>query len=94
MPLELYRGDVLALNQQLQVSDALRGQDFQIPPPAPLVSPTWESPQRRQPWIVWGAAAGAGAKAPKAFGRDSKEAKSNIVPNPALSQAPRPVAPR
>ena len=38
-------------------------------------------------------ASGIGARPPRAFARDSKEAKSNIVPNPALSQAPRPVAP-
>jgi hypothetical protein len=30
---------------------------------------------------------------PRPSTRDSKEAKSNIVPNPALAQAPRPVAP-
>jgi hypothetical protein len=37
--------------------------------------------------------AGNGARAPRPAVRDSKEAKSNIVPNPALSQAPRQVAP-
>ncbi|MGZ5654149.1 MAG: DUF3106 domain-containing protein [Caldimonas sp.] len=39
------------------------------------------------------ASSSASARSPKPFSRDSKEAKSNIVPNPALSQAPRPVAP-
>jgi len=33
------------------------------------------------------------ARAGKTASRDSKEAKSNLVPNPALAQAPRPVAP-
>ena len=33
------------------------------------------------------------ARAAKTASRDSKEAKSNIVPNPALAQAPKPVAP-
>jgi hypothetical protein len=33
------------------------------------------------------------ARAPRALGRESKEAKSNLVPNPALSQTPRTVAP-
>jgi hypothetical protein len=37
--------------------------------------------------------AGDALRAPRAAPRDSKEAKSNIVPNPALSQAPRQVAP-
>jgi hypothetical protein len=35
----------------------------------------------------------ADARAGKPASRDSKEAKSNLVPNPALAQAPKPVAP-
>jgi len=37
--------------------------------------------------------AAADARAGKSASRDSKEAKSNLVPNPALAQAPRSVAP-
>ena len=37
--------------------------------------------------------ADAAARAGKPANRDSKEAKSNLVPNPALAQAPKPVAP-
>jgi hypothetical protein len=36
---------------------------------------------------------GEALRVPRTAVRDSKEAKSNIVPNPALSQAPRQVAP-
>ena len=39
------------------------------------------------------AAAEASARPGKPTSRDAKEAKSNLVPNPALAQAPRPVAP-
>jgi len=38
-------------------------------------------------------ASGAEARPPKPVARDSKEAKSNIVPNPTPSQTPRQVAP-
>jgi hypothetical protein len=39
------------------------------------------------------ASADGAARAGRATSRDSKEAKSNLVPNPALAQAPKPVAP-
>jgi hypothetical protein len=39
------------------------------------------------------AAADGAARPSKSASRDSKEAKSNLVPNPALTQPPRPVAP-
>lgn len=56
-------------------------------------------PERREEFAARAARAAsaaspsAGVRSPKAFPRDSKEEKSNIVPNPALAQAPRPVAP-
>jgi uncharacterized protein DUF3106 len=56
------------------------------------------SPEQRQQ-LAAGAAAAA-ASAPREAGshpgrpaRDAKEAKANLVPNPALGQAPRPVTP-
>jgi Predicted membrane protein/domain len=69
--------------------------------PATDRSARWQAyqalpPERREEFAARAASAAsasssAGAKAAKGFPRDSKEAKSNIVPNPALSQAPRPV---
>jgi len=57
-------------------------------------------PERREEFAARAArAASAGTSSagvkppPKAFPHDSKEEKTNIVPNPALAQAPRPVAP-
>lgn len=71
--------------------------------PATDRSARWQAyqalpPERREEFAARAASAAsasssAGAKAAKGFPRDSKEAKSNIVPNPALSQAPRPVTP-
>jgi len=72
--------------------------------PAPDRSARWQAyqalpPEQREQFAARARAASAPAatepiaKAPRPIGRDSKEAKSNIVPNPALAQAPRPVAP-
>jgi len=72
--------------------------------PATDRSARWQAyqalpPERREEFAARAAhaasaaSASAGARPPKALARDSKEAKSNIVPSPALSQAPRPVAP-
>jgi hypothetical protein len=71
--------------------------------PAPDRSARWQEyqalpPEQRAQFAARAASAASGtadaaAKPPKAATRDSKEAKSNLVPNPALSEAPRPVAP-
>jgi len=71
--------------------------------PAPDRSARWQAyqalpPEQRAQFAARAASAASGAadaaaKPSKAAARDSKEAKSNLVPNPALSQAPRPVAP-
>jgi hypothetical protein len=54
-------------------------------------------PEQRQELATRAATAASAprdaASKPAKGGRDSKEAKFNVVPNPALAQAPRPVAP-
>jgi hypothetical protein len=57
-------------------------------------------PEQRQQLAARAASAASTASAPREAAsrpvrppRDSKEAKFNVVPNPALAQAPRPVAP-
>ena len=79
---------------------ALRGSP-QVP--APDRSARWQAyqalpPEQRQQFAARAASAAsgtrdAGAEAAPRPARDSKEAKSNVVPNPALAQPPRPVAP-
>ena len=68
--------------------------------PAPDRSARWQAyqalpPEQRQQFAARAASAASGtrdvAKAPRT--RDSKEAKFNLVPNPALTQAPKQVAP-
>jgi Protein of unknown function (DUF3106) len=69
--------------------------------PVPDRSERWRAyqalpPEQRQQLAARAAAASAprdAASKPAKAGRDSKEAKFNVVPNPALGQAPRPVAP-
>ena len=71
--------------------------------PAPDRSARWEEyqalPAEQRQQLAARAASAASAIARSAGApsrprrRDSKEAKSNIVPNPALAQPPRPVAP-
>ncbi|HEV7577747.1 MAG TPA: DUF3106 domain-containing protein [Caldimonas sp.] len=54
-------------------------------------------PEQRQQLAARAASAASApreaASKPAKNGRDSKEAKFNVVPNPALAQAPKPVAP-
>jgi len=70
--------------------------------PVPDRSERWRAyqalpPEQRQQLAARAATAASaprdGASKPVKGGRDSKEAKFNVVPNPALSQPPRPVAP-
>lgn len=70
--------------------------------PVPDRSERWRAyqalpPEQRQQLAARAASAASApreaASKPAKVGRDSKEAKFNVVPNPALSQAPRPVAP-
>jgi uncharacterized protein DUF3106 len=70
--------------------------------PAPDRSARWEAyqalpPEQRAQFAARAATAASaphdGASRPPRPGRDSKEAKSNLVPNPALAQPPRAVAP-
>jgi hypothetical protein len=72
--------------------------------PAPDRSARWQAyqalpPEQREQFAARAARAASAPVAtdpstkPRPLTRDSKEAKSNIVPNPALAQAPRPVAP-
>ncbi len=54
-------------------------------------------PEQRQQLAARAASAASAPatprRSPAAAARDSKEAKFNVVPNPALGQSPRPVAP-
>ena len=69
--------------------------------PVPDRSERWRAyqalpPEQRQELAARAAAASAprdAASKPVKPARDSKEAKFNVVPNPALAQPPRPVAP-
>jgi len=71
--------------------------------PVPDRSEAWRAyqalpPEKRQQLAARAAALAAsaprdGASRPARTVRDSKEAKFNVVPNPALAQPPRPVAP-
>jgi Protein of unknown function (DUF3106) len=70
--------------------------------PVPDRSERWRAyqalpPEQRQQLAARAATAASAprdaASKPAKGGRDSKEAKFNVVPNPALAQAPRPVAP-
>jgi len=70
--------------------------------PAPDRSERWRAyqalpPEERQQLAARAATAASAprdaASKPAKAGRDSKEAKFNVVPNPALAQPPRPVAP-
>jgi len=71
--------------------------------PAPDRSARWEAYQalpveQRQQFAARAASAASGARdsaasKPSAKSRDSKEAKFNVVPNPALTQPPKQVAP-
>jgi len=72
--------------------------------PAPDRSARWQAyqalpPEQREQFAERARAASApttpdpAARSARPATRDSKEAKSNIVPNPALTQAPKPVAP-
>jgi Protein of unknown function (DUF3106) len=72
--------------------------------PAPDRSARWEAyqalpPEQRQQFAARAASAASGsheapgAKAAAAKSRETKEAKFNVVPNPALTQPPRQVAP-
>jgi len=70
--------------------------------PVPDRSEAWRAyqalpPEQRQQLAARAATAASAprdaASKPAKSGRDSKEAKFNVVPNPALAQPPRPVAP-
>jgi hypothetical protein len=70
--------------------------------PVPDRSERWRAyqalpPEQRQQLAARAATAASAparrASKPAKGGRDSKEAKFNVVPNPALAQPPRPVAP-
>ena len=70
--------------------------------PVPDRSEAWRAyqalpPEQRQQLAARAATAASAprdaASKPTKSGRDSKEAKFNVVPNPALAQPPRPVAP-
>jgi len=70
--------------------------------PVPDRSEAWKAyqalpPEQRQQLAARAATAASAprdaASKPGKAGRDSKEAKFNVVPNPALAQPPRPVAP-
>lgn len=70
--------------------------------PVPDRSERWRAyqalpPEQRQQLAARAATAASAprdaASKPAKAGRDSKEAKFNVVPNPALAQPPRPVAP-
>jgi hypothetical protein len=70
--------------------------------PVPDRSEAWRAyqalpPEQRQQLAIRAATAASAprdaASKPARTGRDSKEAKFNVVPNPALAQPPRPVAP-
>jgi hypothetical protein len=70
--------------------------------PVPDRSERWRAyqalpPEQRQQLAARAATAASAprdaASKPAKAGRDSKEAKFNVVPNPALAQQPRPVAP-
>jgi hypothetical protein len=68
--------------------------------PAPDRSARWEAYQKLPPSEKQQLAArAASSRAPAPIsrrdpaGRDSSQAKSNVIPNPALAQPPRPVAP-
>ena len=70
--------------------------------PVPDRSEAWRAyqalpPEQRQQLAARAATAASAprdaASKPAKTGRDSKEAKFNVVPNPALAQPPRPVAP-
>ena len=70
--------------------------------PVPDRSERWRAyqalpPEQRQQLAARAATAASAprdaASKPGKAGRDSKEAKFNVVPNPALAQPPRPVAP-
>jgi hypothetical protein len=70
--------------------------------PVPDRSERWRAyqalpPEQRQELAARAATAASAprdaASKPAKTGRDSKEAKFNVVPNPALAQPPRPVAP-
>jgi hypothetical protein len=71
--------------------------------PAPDRSARWQAyqalpPEERQQFAARAASAASGAREapgtkPAVKSRDSKEAKFNVVPNPALTQPPKQVAP-
>jgi hypothetical protein len=77
--------------RQLPATDrSARWQEYQALPPEERAQFAARATRSASPSS---GAAEAGLRPPKTVVRDSKEAKSNIVPNPTPSQAPRPVAP-